>query len=268
MSDTSKPVKNIQSVHRALDILELLVDNGYGLKLNEISTKCGLNKTTTFHLLKTLENRGYVEQSYDTQLYKMGWKLLETGYSTSQNSDIHPVADPYLARITALTGETTTLYYFMRVEDYYMAVTLMQRETEQPLKFTAPKGSRIPLHCTAAGKVRLLGYSPEMLDDQLAKMPLDSYTPATVTDPEIIKQQLTEIRKKGYCIAREEYLPGICSVAVPMYKYTGRVSYAVSVSVPSPRATDEYLDFIAKTMMEVLSTPSNYPDFQFKGAPL
>ena len=107
-----------------------------------------------------------------------------------------------------------------------------------------------------------------MLEEQLQNTPFDPYTEHTVTDPEAFLAQLDEVRQNGYCIEKEEYLPGICSVAVPMFKYTGRVIYALSVNVPSLRASDDRLKEIAAIMMEVLSSATTCPDFLFKGAPI
>lgn len=268
MSQPEKQVKNIQSVHRALDILEYVCENVQGCKLGDIADHCELNKTTAFHLLKTLEARGYVEQSYDTQLYKAGWKVLDTFTDFYQKVDIRPIALPYMDKIRDLTNETVSLYFFSRVDDYYMGTCMIQIESTQQLKFSSKLGSRIPVHCTAPGKVRLLGYTDEMLKDQLGKMPFTAYTPATITDPDALLQQLPDIRQKGYCIEREEYISGLSSVSAPLFKYTGRVIYAMTVTIPSSRASEERLEEISKIVMEALSVPSGYPDFIFKGAPL
>lgn len=83
-------VKTIQSVDRALDILECLcLKNSY--KLGDLAEACSLNKTTAFHILKTFEARGYVEKSYDTQVYKLGWKGFELFAGLYQNIDVKPI---------------------------------------------------------------------------------------------------------------------------------------------------------------------------------
>ena len=259
--------KTIQSVDRALDILECLcLKNSY--KLGELAEVCNLNKTTAFHILKTFEARGYVEKSYDTQVYKLGWKGFEIFAALYQNIDVKPIIIPYMDRIRELTDETVTLNYFAKVDRYYASIDFIQLESSQSLKFSSKIGGRSPIHCTAAGKVRFLGYSDAMLQEQLENTPFDRYTDRTVTDRELFRKQLDEIRKKGYCIEKEEYLPGICSVAVPMFKYTGRVIYALSVHVPSLRASDERLQEIAEIMMDVLSSATTCPDFLFEGAPI
>ena len=260
-------VKTIQSVDRALDILECLcLKNSY--KLGDLAEACSLNKTTAFHILKTFEARGYVEKSYDTQVYKLGWKGFELFAGLYQNIDVKPIIIPYMERLRDLTDETVTLNYFAKIDNYYTSINFIQLESSQSLKYSSKIGEHSPIHCTAAGKVRFLGYSTSMLEEQLQNTPFDPYTEHTVTDPEAFLAQLDEVRQNGYCIEKEEYLPGICSVAVPMFKYTGRVIYALSVNVPSLRASDDRLKEIAAIMMEVLSSATTCPDFLFKGAPI
>ncbi|WP_160634693.1 IclR family transcriptional regulator [Pseudoflavonifractor sp. 60] len=260
-------VKTIQSVDRALDILECLCfQNSY--RLGELAERCHLNKTTAFHILKTLESRGYVEKSYDTSVYKLGWRIFEVFAAIYQSIDIKPIILPYMERIREQTNETVNLNYFAKMENYYASINFIQLESSHSLKYSADIGTHTPIHCTAAGKVRFLGYSQAMLEEQLQYTPFDRYTEHTVTDPEVFRAQLDEIRKQGFCIEKEEYLPGICSVAVPLFKYTGRVIYAVSVSVPTFRASDQRLREIAVGMMDVLSSSTTCPDLLFKGAPI
>jgi predicted transcriptional regulator len=88
MDNLEKNVKTIQSVHRALDILEFAVFSGNGQKLSTITEHCHLNKTTAFHLIKTLEARGYLEQSPDTLSYKTGGKVFELASKAYQNINL------------------------------------------------------------------------------------------------------------------------------------------------------------------------------------
>lgn len=264
---TNTGVRTIQSIDRALDILECLCQkNSY--RLGELAEACHLNKATAYHILKTFEERGYVEQSYDTQVYKIGWKGFELFASLYQNIDIKPVITPYMEQVLRKTDETVTLYYFVKFGDYYQCINFMQMESSKALKFSSKIGERSPVHCTAAGKVRFLGYSDMMLQEQLKNTPFNRYTEHTVVDKEQFLRELDTIRQQGYCIEREEYLPGICSVAVPIFKYTGRVIYALDVSVPSLRAVPGRMEEIAGIMMETLSTATVCPDFLFKGAPI
>ena len=112
MAEEQKSVKNIQSVHRALDLLEAVCERGYGYKLGDLAARCGLNKTTAFHLLKTLEARGYIEQSYDTQMYKLGWKSFDLFADAYEKIDSTTIALPYMEKIHDIVDETVSFYYF------------------------------------------------------------------------------------------------------------------------------------------------------------
>ena len=263
-----KAVKNIQSVHRALDILECISESGSGYRLGDLADRCQLNKTTAFHLLKTLEVRGYVEKSYDSKIYKLGWKSYDLFSDTYEKLNIRSAILPYMEEIRRRTDETVSLYNYLQFQGYYVGICIIQLESNQPLKFSSKLGSRIPLHCTAAGKVHLLCYSGDVLTDLMAKMPYTSYTPATTGNAELLSEQLRDIRQAGYCIEREEFTPGICSVAVPLFKYSGRISFSVGISVPATRELDGRLNEIAHSMMDVLRGSTTHSELLFREPPL
>ena len=106
MDNLEKNVKTIQSVHRALDILEFAVFSGNGQKLSTITEHCHLNKTTAFHLIKTLEARGYLEQSPDTLSYKTGGKVFELASKAYQNINLTTICQPYLEQLVSEFNET------------------------------------------------------------------------------------------------------------------------------------------------------------------
>lgn len=263
-----KPTKSIQSVERVLNILECICYSGSGYKLGELARRCNLNKTTAFHLLKTLETRGYVEQSCDSQIYKIGWKGYEIFSLFYEKLDQMPFVLPYMEEIRQQTGETVVLYNYLLYHGYYVGVCVHKLESSQPLKCSPQIGSRIPMHCTAAGKVHLISYSGEALAAQLRKMPYPRYTPHTPSGPEDLLEQLDKIREQGYCIEREEYRRGSCTVAVPLFKYNGRNSFTLSVSVPTSRGSISRLNKIGDTMKNILSRSTSYSELLYREPPL
>jgi len=266
--ENRKPEKSIQSVNRALDILECISYSGSGYKLGELAARCNLNKTTAFHLLKTLAARGYVEKSCDSQIYKMGWKSYELFSAFYENLDEMPFVLPYMEEIRKQTGETVSLYNYLLYQGYYAGVCVHQLESAQPLKYFPKIGSRVPMHCTAAGKVHLLSYSGEELAAQMEKMPYPRYTPFTPANAQEVLAQLEEVKRLGFCIEREEYMRGICSVAVPLFKYNGRNSFTVSVSVPLSRGSKSRLMKIGGVMQDILRHSNHYSELLYREPPL
>ncbi|MEM3566858.1 MAG: IclR family transcriptional regulator C-terminal domain-containing protein, partial [Candidatus Bathyarchaeia archaeon] len=102
-------------------------------------------------------------------------------------------------------------------------------------------GRRVPPHCTALGKV-LLAQNQEAMEELLAKGPLPALTPNTITNPELLRRELEQVRKQGYAIDWEEFHEGNICVAAPVRNYRGKVVAAISISLPKARLTHDSLD--------------------------
>lgn len=253
-----KAPKTIQSVNRALDILEFILESGNGYPLATISEKCGLNKTTAFHLLKTLENRGYIEQSFDTHFYKSGWKLYSIATSAFENQNIVKIGKPYMEKLFQEFNETVLLCYCGKVQDRHRGICFCQLESTNPLHTTLPVGSILPLHCTSVGKTYLMNLPKNFLDQALNRK-LESYTNRTITDPDVLRTQLFQIKKQGYCIEMGEYQEHVCTLAVPVIKYTGRTIFSLVISMPEQRAQKERLDKMITAMLPMAKELSAMP---------
>ena len=254
-----KIAKTIQSVHRALDIWEFLIDSGNGFTLSTIAEKCGLNKTTAFHLLKTLESRGYVEQSFDTQFYKIGWKSYEISTKIFDTGIFLQAGKPYLEQLSDEFNETSFLCQYCKIDGHYESLCQYQIESSNPLHTIAPIGTRMPLHCTAAGKIYLTGLCEDMFDKVFGEGALIAFTENTITDKSILHKQVSKIKKDGFCIEREEFQTGVCTIAVPVVKYTGRIIFSLVMSMPTQRATEERLAKMVEIMKPMAKSLSNLP---------
>lgn len=254
-----KQIKNIQSVHRAFEIWEYIIDGGAGYRLSEIAEHCNLNKTTAYHLLKTLEARGYIEKNFDTQNYKMGWKSFDIASKIYDNQNVVQLGKPYLERLFRQFNETVLLCYCGWVKDCFMGTCLYQFESTRPVHTSTPVGTHLPLHCTAQGKMYLTGLSEKMLEKHMETLEMTAFTPNTITDKTELKKQLGILRKQGYCIEREEFQEGVCTIAYPVFKHTGRVVVSVVISLPVQRADEAYLDTLEEAMEPVARELSRMP---------
>src|SRR5699024_1469134 len=109
VSFMKRNVTSVQSVDRALRILEILQGNPKGLGVTDISYRLDVSKSTSYRLLTSLYNRGYVKQDETTELYKLGLKLIHLGQSVSDHLDIVELSKPYLQNLSNITGETAHL---------------------------------------------------------------------------------------------------------------------------------------------------------------
>lgn len=226
---------SVQSLERALDLMEALVRADEPLGITELSHSLDLHKSTVYRLLSTLRARGYVAQDGKTNNYKPGMKLFEIGSAIFNKMDLRTQAKPVLESLMRETRETIHL----GILDDYEVVYIDKVESSETIRMYSKIGRRVPAHSTSLGKV-LLAYSPESTVEQtIQKKGLCRYTATTITDPDEFKQHLAQVRKLGYSVDDEEQEREIRCIAGPVFSYDGQVIAAFSISGPVTRMTPE-----------------------------
>ncbi|MDK2823537.1 MAG: IclR family transcriptional regulator, regulon repressor [Clostridia bacterium] len=224
----------IQSVDRALQIMEVFSSEKRELGVTEIAQSLGIHKSTVFGLLATLENRGYVEQNLENGKYKLGLKLFELGNLVQEGMDLRSLAAPFIAELVDKYGETVHLV----IHDKGEVVYIDKRESLSNIRILSRVGSRLPMHCTGVGKC-LLAFMAEEDIQLVIKKGLRPFTPNTIIDAEKLKQELATIRNNGYAFDLEEIEMGLRCVAAPIKNHKGEVIAAISLSGPSMRMDEE-----------------------------
>ncbi|MBI1921261.1 MAG: IclR family transcriptional regulator [Geobacter sp.] len=235
MQKKEKAEYMIQAVSHALDLMEKFSEETPELGITELSKKLKLHKNNVFRLLATLETRGYVEQNRVTGNYHLGLKTLELRKNFIRQMDLLPQARPILLALAHECNETCYVAVMKEFRSVYLDVV----ETPQVVRIVSRIGSRLPAHCTAAGKVQLAYFSEKELVSFFAKRELTRFTPNTITDQEELRRHLQEIADQGYAIDDEELEAGVRGVAAPIHSYENRVAGALIISGPSMRFTDE-----------------------------
>jgi IclR family KDG regulon transcriptional repressor len=227
----------IQAVDKALDLLEQFNGDRDELGVTELSNRLNLHKNNIFRLLATLETKGYIEQNKATENYRLGVKSLELGRTfIKQLGFVRPVK-PFLEEIVEKCNETA----YLGIIRQNSAMYLDAEEANQIVKVANRIGSRLPIHCTAIGKVQVAYTSEEELEKLGIPDNTERFTPNTIVDKAKFMKNLKEVAKRGYALDNEEYDLGVRCVGVPLRDYTGRVVGGISVSGPSYRMTDELL---------------------------
>ena len=225
----------IQSVARALSILDLFDDTTESLSIKEISNKLDLNKSTVHSLLKTLKHYGYIRQDEISQNYSLGWKLYERGNLVASQIDLKSVAARHLKALNMNTNETVHLVIRLEQEALYID----KINGHNSLVIYSRIGKKVPLHSSAVGKV-LTAYLPQEIFNQIFKnYDFKLATARTITDLDTFQQEIEKVRKQGYAKDNEENELGIICLAMPVYNYTNTVVGAVSVSTPKTHFTEE-----------------------------
>lgn len=237
----------IQSVARALFILETLAEVSGELALNEISTRLGLPKSTVHGLISTLRDFGYIEQSTFNGKYKLGIRLFEVGQIVAQGWEVRTVAAPYISKLLEDLCETVHLVVLDKLEVLYID----KRESWQSLRIVSQVGMRLPAHCTGVGKLLLAYLPPEERAEIIDAKGLPRFTKNTLTTVEALDEELARIKAQGYAIDNEEIMDSLRCVAAPIRDQAGRVMAAVSLSGPVSNLKGEWL---AKAIQRVTET--------------
>ena len=225
----------IQAVSHALDLMEKFSEETPELGITELSKKLKLHKNNVFRLLATLETRGYVEQNRITGNYRLGLNTLELRKNFIRQMDLLPQARPILLELAHECNETSYLAVMKEFRSIYLDVV----ETPQVVRIISRIGSRLPAHCTAAGKVQLAYLPGKELESFFESRELTRFTPNTITDPLELRRHLGEIAKQGFAIDDEELEAGVRGVAAPIRSYEDRVTGALIISGPAMRFSDE-----------------------------
>jgi IclR family KDG regulon transcriptional repressor len=224
----------IQSVSHALDVLEEFKGDAIELGVTELSKKLKLHKNNIFRLLATLEARGYIEQNKSTENYRLGLKSLELGQTFVKQMGLLRQARPTLERLASRANETTYLAVMRNGDVIYLDVV----EANQTVRVASRVGLRLPVHCTAVGKVLIASDSEEEIKKRLPDH-LEKRTPRTITDQKALVDHLLKVTKQGYAVDDEEFEEGVRCIAAPVRDYTGNVVAALSISGPAMRMTDK-----------------------------
>lgn len=236
----------VQSVDRALSILETLSDYNEGLGVTEISDRIGLHKSTVHRLLGTLIYKGYVTQDSESNKYKITLKLFELGNKKVEDLDILTVSKPYTKE---LMGKVNEVVHFV-IREGNNIVYIDKVEADNTIRMASTIGRRSPLYCTAVGKAILAQLSDKEVEKIWNSSKIEKLTEFTITDLKEMKEELEKVRQKGYAIDNEENELGVRCAGAPVFNRFGKVEGAISISGPTIRITEDKAEEFAKEVVK------------------
>ena len=223
----------IESVARALDILELLDAEGE-MGITEIAKKLNMEKSTVYRSINTLRARHYVGQDQDTLKYSNSYKLFEMGHNVARNTGLPKMAFRFMRNLAKVSKGAVNL----GVRDGLKVVYIDKIESDETVKVCMKIGQAIPLYCTGLGKA-LLSYMPEReVRSLFGRQTFERMTYATIRDVDTLVEDLALTRQRGYSIDNEEHLMGIVCVASPAFNAKGETIAALSVALPKMAHSD------------------------------
>lgn len=220
----------IQSVERAVKVLQTLGNHPDGLALGALAESVGFSPSSVHHILRTLQRHGFVDQMED-RTYKLGQGIFDLVHASSK---ARSWTSEVLAAMEALKAEFGETVLFGILGET-AAVVAGSVESDQSLRVAWRVGDRLPLHCSALGKSILSVLDDSALDDVLSRLDLVKYTPATIDDAEELRAHIAEVRRNGYSLDLEERDAGVCCIGVPIVPQGDPRVSGISISMPAAR---------------------------------
>jgi DNA-binding IclR family transcriptional regulator len=215
-----KPI--VRTVEKAVLILKAFSLEEPELGVNEISRRLGFHKSSVSRILATLEQGGLVERSAHSDNYRLGLGILLLASKTFTHLDLRQAASDVIHSLADACQETVTLSVLQNDQIVDLEVAL----SRYSLRSVAWVGKNLPLHCTSAGKL-MLAFASEEDVNRVLKAPLFRHTEHTITDPQVLRSELVEIRHTGIAMALGELEPGLNALAVPIYDSRGHATAAL-----------------------------------------
>lgn len=239
-------IKTIQSVARAMSILECVAAAGSNAALGQISSELELNKSTVHGIAATLEHLGYLSRHPESGRYALGLKVWELGQSYVGNINILHESKAFMGSLVSKYQDTAHLAVLSDAE----ALFIHKLDCSRTVGIRIRVGSRTPLYCTGVGKALLAAQSPAQLEKLLARMVFVQYTEKTITDPAVLREELESVRTRGFSMDRGEYESDLRSVGAPIFDHSGQPVAAVSLAGSAQRLSGDRVFDIAADVRE------------------
>jgi IclR family transcriptional regulator, acetate operon repressor len=195
---------------RLFGLLEVIASKDQLFSLQALVETTGLPKPTLHRMLQQLEAAQLLQREGDGRHYSTGTRLRRLAENLLMNDSHHGARHAVLRHLVDQIGESCNITTLSGSEVVY----LDRVETAAPLRFYLHPGSRVPVHCSASGKVFLAQMTPAQRKRLLAHAPLERFTPNTLTEPARLERELKRVQRDGFAVDDEEFLPGLVCLAV------------------------------------------------------
>lgn len=234
----------LQSLDRAVAVLELLAESDTPLALADICELMKVHKSTAHRSLMVLERSALIERTRDNR-FRLGLKLYELGNRAVEQIDLRERIRPHFRHLASQLGETVHLGVLQKSSVIY----LEKIEPNRRVCMSSKTGSSNPAYCTSMGKAMLAFLPEDLLEQTISKIKFVRYTTKTIGSREELLKSLGRIRRRGYAIDDEEIEIGVRCVGAPVFDDNHFPIAAVSISGPSARIRLQNLPVIAEHLL-------------------
>jgi IclR family transcriptional regulator, acetate operon repressor len=220
---------------RLIALLEVIAAKDQRHSLQSLVEETGLPKPTLHRMLAQLEAAGLLQRTSDARHYATGSRLRRLAENLLLNDSAHGARHAVLRRLVEEIGESCNITALSGGEVIY----LDRVETAAPLRFYLRAGSRVPVHCSASGKVMLAQMPLAQRRRLLSAEPFEKYTPKTIASFAELEVQVSAVKRLGYALDDEEFLPGLVCLAVPVPNPVGTSNVCIALQAPVMRVSLE-----------------------------
>jgi len=239
------------TIERVLDILDTVAASPKPLSATEINEVLNLPKATAHRLCAELEAQGYLLKRINGKSYQPGNRLYDVAVGVLANSRFSASRHAILTALSEQVGETCNIAY---PDGLYMAYS-DRVETTAPLRLQFSIGMRVPLYCTASGKLYLSTLPKARRKVVISKLKLVTHAKNTITDPDILLAEIDQIEKTQVSIDNEELYDDIIAIAVPITDKRGRFYSSLAIQAPVSRISiansDRYVPLLLEAAREL-----------------
>jgi len=239
------------TIERVLDILDAVASSPKPLSATEINNELNLPKATAHRLCAELEARGYLLKQINGKSYVPGNRLRDVAVGVLANARFSATRHAILTELSEKIGETCNIAY---PDGLYMAYS-DRVETKAPLRLQFSIGMRVPLYCTASGKLYLSTLPKSRRKSVIGKLKLEQHARNTITDPDVLLAEIDLIEKRQVSIDNQELYEGVIAIAVPIKDRHGRFYSSLAIQAPVTRisveSSDRYLPLLREAAQEL-----------------
>jgi IclR family KDG regulon transcriptional repressor len=239
--------KNVQTLIRALTLIEILSDKPEGCRIKCLSEKAELNKSTVHRLLQTLVHLGYVEQKEENEQYRLGVKILALSSKWLESLDLRTIARKHLKKLCNDTGESIQL----SVRNASNAVFIDKIENpDRYIRMYSQVGKSIPLYCSSSGKALLAWLTNKKILSIMKDVEFIQFTQYTIINIHALIEQLQNVRQQGYAVDWLEHDPSVFCVACPIFDNSNSPIAAISIAATILHTNPEKIPTYAKEVQK------------------
>ncbi|WP_243790077.1 IclR family transcriptional regulator [Saccharopolyspora gloriosae] len=223
------PSGTLQSVGRALRVLEAIAASPCGISAKDLAAELDLTLPTTYHLLTTLVEAGHVVHLTEQHVFALGYKARFLGQALSRQLAVQP---EIAGAIRRLHQHADAAAYYAIYRDTEVVIAHVEDSDRRPRVQPLDVGFHQAAHATAFGKIMLAAMAPEQRARYLEQAGMVPCTPSTIRTAAALEDHLSHVHQSQIALEIAEFQPGLACMASPVFDPAGCVTASVAISLP------------------------------------